>query len=376
MKINDFQVERWLNVYENEAQYELAETDIKAFTLEELNQLVPEEDLLQILLRMKLGYNPTMGSERLRILIANLYGGNTTAKNILITTGAIEADFLLSNVFVNQGDKVIVPWPAYQALYSTAEACGAQIQFWKLSPENNFQPDLDELSFLVDHQLKLLILNIPHNPTGAVINRKQLGMILNWAEEYGFYVLCDEVYHELFLQPDSVPPYARSLSERAISVGSMSKAYGLSGLRLGWIAGSEEIIEQCWQLKDYTSISNSPISDYLAQLALIHAEKITRRNHTIIHQNHAVMEEWFKKNNRYFHYYLPDAGVLCFPELKNITVSSRQLALDLFHSKSLLVVPGECFDMPGYLRIGFGGDTDKLRSSLSVFASHLQENYP
>ena len=375
MKIKPFQVERWLNRYENEAEYELAETDARAFTLEELNQLNPKENLCQNLLKIEIGYNPTSGSDPLKAMIADLYGLNTSSRNILVTTGAIEADFLLSNVLVNPGDKVIVLWPAYQALYSTAESCGARLDFWKLSPEDNFMPDLEKLSTLLNREVKLLILNIPHNPTGAVISRTQLETILNWAEEYDFYVLCDEVYHELIFQPGIVPPYARSLSERAISVGSMSKAYGLSGLRLGWIAATEEIIDQCWQYKDYTSISNSPISDYLAQFALSHLAQISQRNHHIILKNRELLKKWFEENDQYFQAYLPEAGVLCFPKLKNIPVTSLQLARDLYNQKSLLVVPGEYFNMPGFLRIGFGGDTQKLEKSLSVFTAYLRENF-
>ncbi|HKK83751.1 MAG TPA: aminotransferase class I/II-fold pyridoxal phosphate-dependent enzyme [Atribacterota bacterium] len=375
MKIKDFQVERWLDTYETRAQYELAETDAKPFTIEELNQLNPQDNLLKKLTKMKIGYNPTTGSDALRNKIANLYGSDTTSKNILVTTGAIEADFLLSNVLVNKGDKVIALWPAYQALYSTAEACGAQLEFWKLSAEDNFQPDLETLYKIIDNKTRLLVLNIPNNPTGAVINEQQLKTILQWAEKYNFYVLCDEVYHELIFQPGIVPTYARSLSKRAISVGSMSKAYGLSGVRLGWIAGPESIIEQCWSYKDYTSISNSPISDYLAQFALANFKRISERNHNIIVKNRETLKQWFEEHKKYFHYYLPEAGVLCFPKLRNIPISSKQLALDLFNQKSLLVVPGECFDMPNHLRIGFGGDTEKLEKSLSVFSAYLKENF-
>jgi len=375
MKIKDFQVERWLDTYETRAQYELAETDAKPFTIEELNQLNPQENLLQKLSKMKIGYNPTTGSDTLRNKIANLYGSGTTSKNILVTTGAIEADFLLSNVLLEKDDKVIALWPAYQALYSTAEACGAQLEFWKLSAEDNFQPDLETLYKIIDNKTRLLVLNIPNNPTGAVINEQQLKTILQWAEEADFYVLCDEVYHELIFQAGIVPPYARSLSQRAISVGSMSKAYGLSGVRIGWIAGPESIIEQCWKYKDYTSISNSPISDYLAQFALDNFKQISERNHNIIVKNRETLKQWFEEHKKYFHYYLPEAGVLCFPKLRNIPISSKQLALDLFNQKSLLVVPGECFDMPNHLRIGFGGDTEKLEKSLSVFSAYLKENF-
>jgi aspartate/methionine/tyrosine aminotransferase len=375
MKIKDFQVERWLDTYETRAQYELAETDAKPFTIEELDQLNPQEYLLQKLAKMKIGYNPTTGSDALRNKIANLYGADTTLENIMVTTGAIEADFLLSNVLLDKNDKVIALYPAYQALYSTAEACGAQVEFWELSAEDNFQPDLKKLSVIIDKKTKLLVLNIPNNPTGAVISEQQLKTILQWAEKYDFYVLCDEVYHELIFQPGIVPPYARSLSKRAISVGSMSKAYGLSGLRLGWIAAPESIIKQCWKYKDYTSISNSPISDYLAQFALDNFKKISERNHSIITKNRETLKQWFEEHNKYFNYYLPEAGVLCFPKLKNVSISSEELALDLFHKKSLLVVPGECFGFPNHLRIGFGGDTQKLEKSLSIFSAYLKENF-
>jgi len=375
MKIKPFQVERWLNTYETKAKYELAETDAKPFTIEELNLLNPNIDLLQDIAKIKIGYNPTEGSEMLRNKIANLYGPATSTENILVTTGAIEADFLLSNVLVNKDDKVIALWPAYQSLYSTAEARGAKLEFWKLSFDNHFQPDLEKLSKMIDNSTRLLILNIPHNPTGTVINEQQLKTILQWAEEFDFYVLCDEVYHELIFENGIVPAYARSLSKRAISVGSMSKAYGLSGLRLGWIAGPENIIDECWQWKDYTSISNSPISDYLAQFAIDNFKQITKRNYKIICKNREILKEWFKEHNMYFDYYLPEAGVLCFPKIKNIPISSEQLALDLFNCKSLLVVPGECFGIPNHLRIGFGGDTKKLIDSLSIFADYLKENF-
>ena len=375
MKIKTFQVERWLNLYENDAKYELAETDAKAFLLAELSQLEPKENVLENMKKITLGYNPTSGSDALKELIAKLYGNQTSSKNILITTGAIEADFLLSNVLVQKDDQVIALWPAYQALYSTAEACGADLKFWKLQPENNFKPDLEMLSKMISHKTKLLILNIPNNPTGAVISKEQLETIMQWAELYDFYILCDEVYHELAFNKKQVPPYARSMHERAISVGSMSKAYGLSGLRLGWIAGPDNIITQCWEYKDYTSISNSPISDYLAQFALTHQEGIFKRNRSIVEKNKTILAQWFKENEKFFHSYLPEVGVLCFPKLINFPITSKQLALDLFHQKSLLVVPGECFGMPGHLRIGFGGDTEKFMKSLTIFSDYLQENF-
>jgi len=142
------------------------------------------------------------------------------------------ADFHVTNSLVNKGDTVIAQFPAYQALYSTAEARGAKVKYWRMKPENEYKPDIDELKALIDEKTKLIVLNIPNNPTGAVISETQLKTILKWAEEQDFYVLCDEVYHALELTKGIIPPYGRNLSKKAISVGSMSKAYHVKGI---WI---------------------------------------------------------------------------------------------------------------------------------------------
>ncbi len=375
MNIKSFKVERWLNTYENDADYEMAETDVKPFTLKELLELGDFKKLEEQLLSIKLGYNPTSGSDKLKETVASLYRYNTKPENILITTGAIEADYHVTNSLVNKGDTVIAQFPTYQALYSTAEARGAKIKYWQMKPENGYKLDIGKLKELIDEKTKLVVLNIPNNPTGAVISEVQLKTILKWAEEQDFYVLCDEVYHELELIKGVVPPYGRSLSKRAISVGSMSKAYGLSGLRLGWIVGPKEIVQKCWEGKDYTTISNTPLSDFLATFALINREKIMQRNLTIARKNFKTLLMWFKQHEYFFDYIMPEVGVLCFPKLKNIPLTSKELCEKIFNEKKLLLVPGECFDMPGHLRIGFGGDSKNFNICLTILSDYLNRNF-
>ncbi len=375
MNIKSFKVERWLNTYENDADYEMAETDVKPFTLKELLELGDFENLEEQILNIKLGYNPTTGSEKLKETVASLYQHNARIENVLITTGAIEADYHIINSLVNKEDKVIVQFPTYQALYSTAEARGAKIKYWQMKPENGYELDIGKLKELIDEKTKLVVLNIPNNPTGAVINEVQLKTILKWAEEQDFYVLCDEVYHELELIKGVVPPYGRSLSKRAISVGSMSKAYGLSGLRLGWIVGPKEIVQKCWEGKDYTTISNTPLSDFLATFALINREKIMQRNLAIARKNFKTLLMWFKQHEYFFDYIMPEVGVLCFPKLKNIPLTSEELCKKIFNEKKLLLVPGECFDMPGHLRIGFGGDSKNFNICLTILSDYLNRNF-
>ena len=375
MHIDTFKVEDWLSAYENDAEYEMAEVDIKPFKLKELLSIGDFADIEEKLLNIKLGYNPTTGSEILKKILASMYENNTIPEDILVTTGAIEAEFLISNALINQGDTVIVQFPAYQALYSTAKALGAKIKYWKMNFEDGFKPDINELKRLVDKNTKLIALNIPHNPTGAIITKDQLNTILGWAEEQDFYVLCDEVYHELELTKGLIPPYGRSLSKKAISVGSMSKIYGLSGLRIGWLASKKEVVQDCFKWRSYTSISNSPLSDFLAVFSLMNREKIMQRNLTIAKRNLEVLIKWFNQHANYFDCVIPKVGLLCFPKLKNIPVSSVQLSRDIFNEKKLLLVPGEAFDMPGHLRIGFGGDSNNFDTCLSILSNYLKYYY-
>jgi len=370
--IKDFKVERWIDTYEDDARYNLAETDAEPFTLEELLSLGDREKLLSDLLNLRITYNPTMGSPRLRDTIAARYA-RTTAANVLVTGGAVEANFLLANVLIDPGDTVIIQSPAYQALYSVAEARGAKIKHWQMRLEAGYQPDLAELAELIDGKTKAVIINIPHNPTGAVIGQADLETILGWAEAKGFWVICDEVYHDLDLEDGVIPTAARSLSEKAISIGSMSKSYGLSGLRLGWIAAPEDIVYRCWCWKDYTSISNSPLNDYLASFALANTGRIMARNIPMAKQNLVRLLDWYRQNEGSIESVVPRAGVLSFPRLRGLPVSTEEFCLGIYRERGVLLVPGECFDRPGHLRIGFGTAPAKFNQGLDLLSGYLQQ---
>lgn len=361
MQLAPFLVEHWLNTHELTARYNLAETDAKPLTVQELLELAQTD--AEELLDIPISYNPTLGSDPLRELIAGFYPGSTAA-NVLVTTGAMEADFLLANILVDPGDTVIVQYPAYQVLYSVAEARGAHVKFWQLTRDEGFKPNLKELERLIDNKTKLLVLNIPHNPTGAVINETDLKTILAWAEQKGFWVLCDEVYHDLALEPGRVPPYAQTLSPRAISVGSMSKAYGLSGLRLGWFVGPRDLVDTAWQWKDYTTISISPVSDFLARLALANKKAVLARNTAIARTNWEVLLSWLNQWSDQIDYVPPAAGVLIFPWLKRADISGTDFCQGAFDQEGVLLVPGEAFGQPGHFRLGFGGDPETFSTGL------------
>ncbi len=185
-------------------------------------------------------------------------------------------------------------------------------------------------------------------------------------------MICDEVYHDLALTEGVIPAHGRSLSPKAISIGSMSKSFGLSGLRLGWLAAPEAVAYRCWCWKDYTSISNSPISDYLAAFALSHIPQIMARNIPLAIANRQTLLEWFDRYPGTIEYVAPKAGVLTFPRFHGLPVSTEKFCLQVYEAKKLLLVPGECFDSPGHLRIGFGTNPSHFGAGLAILDEHLQ----
>jgi len=230
-------------------------------------------------------------------------------------------------------------------------------------------PDINELSELIDNKTKLIVLINPHNPTGSLINEKLLKEICTIAEDAGAYVLCDEAYRGLYINPDDYVPSIVDLSSKAIATGSFSKAFSLTGLRLGWIAASEEIIEECKLRKDYTAISNGLIDEALAALAVKNVDKIYKRNLQIIRTNYKILYQWIE-NELLISWVPPKAGSIAFPRY-NLKMPSETLCIRLIKEKGTLLVPGSCFGMEGYLRISYGCKTETLKEGLLRFKDFL-----
>src|SRR5690606_36428014 len=205
-------------------------------------------------------------------------------------------------------------FPAYQQLYSLPEACGAAVRLWKLDPDQGYRPDLDELERLLDSDVRLIVLNSPHNPTGTLLRAADLRRILSMAEGIDAYVLCDETYQGLLLQPHAEPvPPARSYGPRAISVSSLSKNMGLAGLRIGWVAATEDIVAGCWGYRDYVTISPSSLTDVLACLALDLRDALLERALKLARRNLGVLSQWMSEQEEIVEWVAPKAGLLSIP---------------------------------------------------------------
>ena len=368
MKIDPFLVEQFMNTYEHEVELNLAETCVDPFTLAEFLALMGREDFFEELEEMQLTYGFIKGSPHLRQGLANQYD-HMKPENILVTGGAIGANFLVFYSFVEPGDTVISVFPAYQQLYSVAKSLGANVKLLRLREDNQWIPDDAELAELVDDRTKLIVINNPHNPTGSLIDAGLLKRICAISEEAGAHLLCDEAYRGLYVRPNDFVPSAVDLSERAIATGSFSKAFSLTGLRLGWIAASRDIIEECMLHRDYTTISHGMIDDSLAALAMKHVDRIYKRNLKIIRNNHLILSRWIE-DEPLIDWIPPRAGSVAFLRY-NIKMPSEDLSLRLIEDKGTFLVPGSCFEMEGFLRIGYGCKTETLKEGLSRFKDLL-----
>ncbi len=368
MKIREFGVEIWMNAYENDAKYNLAETCVHSLTISELLKLSGRNDeALAELLPMWMGYGDIEGSDRLKDAICNLYE-KQKRDNVIVTHGTIGANHLVHSALVGPGDVVVSIVPTYQQHYSIPESCLAEVRLVWLKPENDFLPDLAELAEAA-RGAKLIALTNPNNPTGALIDRAGLEAIAAIARSEGAWVLCDEVYRGIDQEGDGFTPSMCDLYEKGISTCGMSKAYSLAGLRLGWVAAPEEIIRAVSVHRDYTTISVGRIDDHFAALALENSERVLGRSRRITRANLAILDAWVAGEPR-ISYVRPKSGTTAFLRY-DLDMPSAELCRTLQERTGVMLLPGSTLDMEGWLRIGYACDTEVLKKGLALFSEFL-----
>lgn len=372
MKVDPFLVEQYLNVYEQKVEVNLAETSVVPFSLKEFLALTGHEDFFQQLEEIQLDYGHIEGSPAFREGLAALYR-HVNPEDVLATGGAIGANFLVFYSLVEPGDTVITVFPAYQQLYSVARSLGANVKLLRLRRDNRWLPDVNELRELVDGKTKLIVINSPHNPTGSLIDDGILRELCSITEDAKAYLLCDESYRGLYINPEDTVSSAVDLSQRAIVTGSFSKSLSLTGLRLGWIAARGEIVRECLSHRDYTTISNGILDEALASLALKHVNRIFERNLNIIRTNHRILSQWVEDMPQ-IDWIPPQAGTTAFLEYK-MKVPSLELCLRLMNEKGLLLVPASCFEMEGFLRMSFACKAETLKTGLDRFTDFLNTSW-
>jgi aspartate/methionine/tyrosine aminotransferase len=373
MQIEPFKVEIWMNEWETQCTYNLAETCVASITVEELLALSGgSADDLSGLLQMKLTYGDIEGSPRLRTAIANLYA-NRCIEDITVTHGTIAANMLVHKAIVEPGDHVLSIVPTYQQHYSIPKSIQADVTTLALREEDGFLPNLEALKASVKPNTKLIAFTNPNNPTGALIECPMLEDMVDIADSVGAYLLCDEVYRGTAQVGDGMSPSIVDLYAKGISTAGMSKVFSLAGLRVGWVIAPQEVREQVLIHRDYDTISVGMINDHFAAIALEHADKVLARSHEITRGNLALLEAWIAKEPK-VSWVKPRAGTTAMLKL-NIPVTAREFCIDLVTKTGVMLTPGDAFDMEGYARIGFANDTQTLTEGLAALSEYLATHY-
>ena len=369
MDITPFAVEIWMNEWETKCEMNLAETCVQSLTIDELLTLSGQNaNDLSSLLGMKMTYGDIRGSERLLNAIAALYE-KQTYDNVIVAHGTIGANMLVHKALVSAGDRVVAIVPTYQQHYSIPTSIGADVQPLQLKWENRFLPDLDELRDLVTPGTRMIAMNNPNNPTGALIDRDMLEEIADIARSAGAYILCDEVYRGIDQEGPGATASIADIYEKGVSTASMSKAFSLAGLRLGWVAGPEDVIEAVSVHRDYDTISVGKIDDHFAAMALEHRDRVLERSRAITRGNLALVEVWVEAEPK-LTWVKPKSGTTTLVKF-DLPMTSRDLCVGLLKDTGVMFTPGEAFGMEGYFRIGFANKPADIKDGLARVSEWL-----
>jgi aspartate/methionine/tyrosine aminotransferase len=370
MNIRVFDLERIQSLYENTVEFNLTESGFHPFKLKELlneQQLNEVQDLV-------LGYGQTNGSIALRNRISALYP-NLNSENIMVTNGSAEANFVAAHTLLKAGDEMVMMVPNYMQLWGIVEEMGCTPRPFHLREENGWAPDLDELRANVNEKTKMIAVCNPSNPTGYVLTDAEMQEIVDIAESVGAWVYSDEIYRGSELNYQETKSFV-GMYDKVLVNGGLSKSYALPGLRLGWLAGPENVASDAWTYHDYTSISAGIISQYVGEIALSPEVRptILKRNRDMLNANLSAVQNWIASYGDLFSFIPPKAGGMAFMGYK-LDVNSTELSHWLRTEKSVFIVPGDCYGMDNYIRIGVGSEKDYLLEGLGRMSEALKERF-
>jgi len=369
MRLEPFAMERLQSIWEHQVAWNVSESGVEPLRLEELARTDDERGAL---LRQPLAYTQTNGTVELRGLIAAMYP-DATAAHVEVTNGGSEANCVTLMHLVQPGDEVVMMTPNYMQAPGLLKALGATVVPWPLRVDDagrRWAPDLAALGSLVSSRTKAIFICNPNNPTGSRLTAEELDAIGAIASRAGAWVIADEIYRGAeFDAVESPTMWGRS--DRVIITSGLSKAYGLPGLRIGWILGPPAVVDELWGVHDYTTIAPGALNDLLARIALSPEgrERLLARTRGIIRANYPVLRAWIEKHKGLSHV-PPEAGAIAYVKYEH-PLNSTELVERLRVERSVLVVPGDHFAMDGYLRIGFGSHPEHLAGALERIGEFL-----
>jgi aspartate/methionine/tyrosine aminotransferase len=363
-----FELERWQSAWETRVRINLSESGVHPLSIAELLALSGgDRDELE---RLPLGYSQSNGTDELREAIAALYPG-AHPDQVLVTVGSAEANFVACWTLLEPGDRAVILVPTYMQTWGLAQNFGAQVSTISLRPERDWEPDPDEIRTAITPGTKLVVVTNPNNPTGHILSQAARDLIVERARASGAWLLCDEVYQGAERSGRTTPSFWGSY-ERVLVSNGLSKAYGLPGLRIGWLLGPREMVDPLWRRHDYTVIGPTPMSDWLARQALRVREQILARTRGILNEHFPLLAAWLSRFDGLFEWRDPEAGAICFARYHH-TTDATALVERIRARHSILLVPGEHFGLPQHLRLGFGNPRPELERALAELEAPFRE---
>jgi aspartate/methionine/tyrosine aminotransferase len=358
-----FELEHYQTLYEHDVEINLADSSVKClFTREWLT----EEEQARVL-DTQLFYPMVNGTTELRAAIASLYP-QAGPRNVLVTVGAAQANSMVAATLLRPGDEVVVVSPGYRQIWGLARSLGCVVRELRLRPERDWRPDLDELDSLVGPRTRLVSVVNPNNPTGIAFTEDEMSRVLAACERVGAWLHADEVYHGTERAGPETPSFWARYA-RAVCTNSFSKAYGLAGLRIGWVIADPDTIEALWRRHEYAVIAAAAPSMTMATIALQPAKRasLLARQREISRAGWSVLEDWLRSQGARFSVRPSTATCIGFVHY-DLPVSSFEFAEHARQTERILVAPGEFMGADEHIRITLGYEPEKVRRALDRIA--------
>ena len=359
-------LEDWMRDYYFDVEIDIGSSGVEDYSLSELRHLlgIAPEELDGIVFHD----SRTLGGPEVRRAIAERWAGGQVER-VIVTHGATEANFLTMNALLERDDEIVVLDPLYQQLHSIAETIGCRLVRWPLRFEEGFVPDLDVARRLIGPRTRMVVVNFPHNPTGATMTPDQQRELIELCARCGAYLVWDMAFADLIYDGSPLPD-SGLFYERAVSMGTLSKAYGLPGLRLGWCLAHPDVLQRFIRIRDYLTLHLSPLVEMIAERAIRGGDLLLEPRKAQARKNRDLVERWIIDQQGRVDWVRPAGGVSAFPRLNGVS-DVTDFCRRLSRTERVLLVPGTCFGFPQHVRLGFGGSTRSVEEGLQRLSGAL-----
>lgn len=359
-------LEDWMRDYYFATEIDIGSSGVQDYSMAEIRSLLGIE--WEALDRIVFHDSQTLGGSTLRQAIAGRWAGGDSSR-VMATHGSSEANYLLMNALLSAGDEVVVCDPCYPQLFSIAEAKGCRMKRWPLRFDQGFVPDLDELARMIGPETKMVVVNFPQNPTGASVTPEEQRALIEIVARTGAYLIWDNAFGEITYNRPPLPD-PTAFYERAISMGTLSKCFGLPGLRVGWCIAAPQVLEKCIRWRDYITLHLSPLVETIAAAAIAQADILVAPRLEQARANLDILTAWLGGHEDEIGWALPQGGVCIFPRLP-AEIDVEAFCHRLAQERKVLLVPGSCFGHPQHVRLGFGGAAADLKEGLGRLGDQL-----